>query len=178
MTERCQQIDGMLVDYVDGELPPDQARQVADHLGACPECRGLARALERSLAATRIVWQETLDEAPAASPAERVRPRPWARYAAVAAALVIGAGGAVLFWLGQPRHSERGPTLAQVQQRIADCGRAAQLLAAADILARCEGTEELVKEQRLYILRQYPQTPAALSLLNPDEALKGAVEHD
>jgi anti-sigma factor RsiW len=167
----------MLVDYVDGGLPPDQARQVADHLAGCAECRGLARALERSLAATRIVWQETLDDAPAASPAAQARPRFWARYAAVAAAIVIAAGGAV-FWLAQPRHGDRDPTLAQVQERIADCGRAAQLLAAADILARCEGTEDLVKEQRLYILRQYPQTPAALSLRNEDPTLKGAVQND
>jgi anti-sigma factor RsiW len=177
MTELCQQTSESLVDYVDGALPPDQARQVADHLGACPECRGLARALERSLAATRIVWQETLDEASAVSPAARVMPRPWARCAAIAAALVITAGGAV-FWLAQPRHAERDATLAQVQERIADCGRAAQLLAAADILARCEGTEDLVKEQRLYILRQYPQTPAAISLANQEPALKGAVQND
>ena len=177
MNELCRKTEEMLVDYVDGGLPPDQARQVADHLATCAECRDLAMALERSLAATRIVWQETLDEAPAASPAERVRPRPWARYAAVAAGLVIGAGGAV-FWLAQPRHAEQDATLAQVQERIADCGRAAQLLAAADILARCEGTEDLVKEQRSYILRQYPQTPAAISLANQDPALKGAVHND
>ncbi len=177
MTELCQQTSEILVDYVDGALPPDQARQVADHLAACPECRGLARALERSLAATRMVWQETLEETPVASQAAVSRPRLWPRYAAIAASVAIAAG-ATVFWRSRARLAEQGPALAQVQQRITDCGMAAQLLAATDILAQCEGTGEIVKEQRLYILRQYPQTPAAMSLRKQDPALKGAVQDD
>jgi hypothetical protein len=56
--------------------------------------------------------------------------------------------------------------LAQIQQQILDCGRAAQLLEATHILAQCEGTAEIVEQQRQYILRNYPQTPAAISLQN------------
>jgi anti-sigma factor RsiW len=167
----------MLVDYVDGELPADQARQVTDHLAVCPQCKGLARALERSLAATRIVWQETLDGPAVASLVPASRLRRWARYVAIAASIAIVAGVA-MFWRSRARHAEPSPTLAQVQQRIMECGRAAQLLAAVDILARCEGTAEIVKEQRLYILMHYPQTPAAMSLRNQDPTSKGAVTHD
>ena len=168
MTESCKQTTDMLVDYVDGQLPPDQARKVADHLSRCPECRGLARALNRSLVATQIVWQETLDKTAdlGARPWPQAGQRPWARYAVIAASIAIVAGGIVL-WLARSRPIRQDQILSyQIQQEILDCGRAAQLLEATRILAQCEDTAEIVEQQRQYILRNYPQTPAAISLQN------------
>ncbi len=176
MTDPCQKTSEVLADYLDGELPADEARQVADHLASCPRCRDLAGAMDRSLAAARIVWQEVLHETARTASLPKTAPRPWIRCAAVAAAaLIVGVGA--LCWLVRVRRAEPALTLARVQQEILDCGRAAQLLAATDILARCEGTAEIVDRQRNYILAQYPSTPAALTLRN-DPTRKGALQNE
>ncbi|HUS57748.1 MAG TPA: zf-HC2 domain-containing protein [Planctomycetota bacterium] len=35
---RCEDIEKLLSPLIDGELPADQAREVREHLGKCPQC--------------------------------------------------------------------------------------------------------------------------------------------
>jgi anti-sigma factor RsiW len=58
----CEEWADRIVDYVDGELPPDQAQAVAAHLSQCDRCRQTAAALQRSLGLVRLLWQENLAE--------------------------------------------------------------------------------------------------------------------
>jgi len=48
----CAQVRELLNGYVDGELPPAQAIEVADHLASCEECSGI---YERLLATVRTL---------------------------------------------------------------------------------------------------------------------------
>jgi len=48
----CQEIQGLLSGYLDGELPAEQARQVAEHLRDCPSCE---KELESLRYACRLV---------------------------------------------------------------------------------------------------------------------------
>ncbi|MHC4860674.1 MAG: anti-sigma factor family protein, partial [Planctomycetota bacterium] len=41
----CQDYRALIPRYVDGELPPEQARLLKDHLPACDSCRGTVRLL-------------------------------------------------------------------------------------------------------------------------------------
>jgi hypothetical protein len=54
----CDKIRLLLVDYSDGSLPADRARQMADHLAECALCREELRLLEHSLELAREVWNE------------------------------------------------------------------------------------------------------------------------
>ena len=45
MTElTCPHARSMVSDYIDGELPPDQARSLEEHLETCPFCPPLSPA--------------------------------------------------------------------------------------------------------------------------------------
>ncbi|HET7721460.1 MAG TPA: anti-sigma factor [Acidimicrobiales bacterium] len=51
MTElACPQARAMVSDYIDGELPPDQARSLEAHLETCPYCPPLYASLVETLA--------------------------------------------------------------------------------------------------------------------------------
>lgn len=46
----CPLARSMVSDYIDGELPPDQARALEAHLGSCPFCPPLYASLVETLA--------------------------------------------------------------------------------------------------------------------------------
>lgn len=51
MTElACPQARSMVSDYIDGELPPDQARALEEHLETCPNCPPVYASLVETLA--------------------------------------------------------------------------------------------------------------------------------
>jgi hypothetical protein len=83
---------------VDGELAPDEARRLRDHLTTCRRCRALVDALR----AENRVLSESLHELPdeAVSPAGFSRPRRswvWGDLAITAAVLALGSIISVLF---------------------------------------------------------------------------------
>jgi anti-sigma factor RsiW len=166
----------MLVDYADGELPGHDLQAVTAHLAECPACREIVRGLERSLHLAKAIWSVNL-EGREANQAGTVAKGPvihWLRRAAVAAAVLVATGGALLLsTLRQP--SQPALTYAQIEQRVTRAAAAARLLTATQILARCEGTESIVEQQSRYILSRYPDTPAASELrAGMSSILKGA----
>jgi anti-sigma factor RsiW len=179
MNKPCAEFADRIIDYVDGELPENEAQAVTQHLEGCESCRRTAEALARSLGLARVLWRDNLGDASGdatASPAYR-RQRWVLRYAAVAASILLVAGGLDLFVL----HRDTGLpalTLAAAERQVARAGAAAQLLAATHILARCEGTESLVERQYQYILREYGDTPAAESLRAGRELNLGGAHND
>ncbi len=183
MKTTCEELSDKIVDYVDGELPAEEAQIVARHLSECPRCRQIANDLERSLGLAKVIWQDNLADAAAvhndvgATP--RGCPRTMGRHGglplryttklprrtsfyvlAVAASVLLAVG---LFMTPLVHQGPANPivTAEQVEQHVARVGRAAQLLAATRIVAQCEGTESLVEQQYRYILSEYADTPAA-----------------
>ena len=56
MTElSCPLARSMVSDYIDGELPPQQARSLEAHLGTCPFCPPLYASLVETLAELRAL---------------------------------------------------------------------------------------------------------------------------
>ena len=56
MTElSCPLARSMVSDYIDGELPPDQARSLEEHLQTCPFCPPLYASLVETLAELKAV---------------------------------------------------------------------------------------------------------------------------
>lgn len=161
MNDPCKEFADRIVDYVDGELPQDEARVVADHLTACESCRRAVESLNRSLGLAKVLWSDNLGDRQAV---------PWREsrhiwHYAVAAAILIAAS---ILVATISNHRPQKPLIAfeDVEQQIVRAGAAAELLAATQILARCEGTESIVEEQRRYILSNYADTPAAAMLAN------------
>ena len=56
----CQEFADRIVDYVDGELPQDEAQAVNRHLAECDGCRQTAEALQRSLGLAKVLWRDNL----------------------------------------------------------------------------------------------------------------------
>jgi ferric-dicitrate binding protein FerR (iron transport regulator) len=156
----CEQVQDLLVDYADGELSEQDSQAATEHLAECPTCREIVRGLERSLHLAEAIWLDNLEAAKTASAHQRVvRLLPWA---AVAAAILIVAGTFLLNSVRRPAE----PEYARIERQVASVATAARLLAATQILATCEGTESIVKEQYHYILNNYADTPAAATLRN------------
>jgi anti-sigma factor RsiW len=159
----CEEFADRIVDYVDGELPEDEAQGVERHLAACERCRETAQALDRSLALARVLWSDNLSgDKSEAQPAPVREPRRVRLYA-VAASIFLAASVLVLT---VPNRHPRQPSIQfeDVQREVTRAGTAAELLAATRIVAQCEGTQSIVERQYRYILREYAGTPAAESI--------------
>lgn len=160
MSDPCEEFADRIVDYVDGELPEGEARTVAEHLAICEPCRRTIEALDRSLVLAKVLWGDNLTEK--ASPPLLKRHR--MRIYAVAVSVLVAAS--VLVFAVANRHPRSSLRFEDIERQVANAGAAAELLAATQILARCEGTESIVEEQCRYILSSYSGTPAAATLLN------------
>jgi anti-sigma factor RsiW len=152
----CQEFADKIVDYVDDELPENEAEVVARHLAECERCCQAATALQRSLGLAKAIWSDNLGD-PEAVPARRSRR---IRFYAVAASIVITASVLVSILSDRPgRQPSINPE--DMERQVTRAGMAAELLAATRIVAQCEGTESVVQRQYSYILREYADTPAA-----------------
>ena len=163
----CHEIEPLLVDYADGDLPAEDSARVTEHVAGCDECRCTLAALRRSLELAGAVWQA--DEASLAGVripiAQRRRgTRRWMP-ALAAAAILLAVGVASLWWrrtpAEQPTAGPAGQTIAEQEETLNKVGAAAQLLAAADCLAEQPGGLEIAVERYRYIIATYPQTDAA-----------------
>jgi anti-sigma factor RsiW len=201
----CEELADSIVDYVDGELPADEAEVVARHLSECPRCRQIANDLEKSLGLARIIWQDNLADAtairndavgagPRACPSSQGNhgglplrrpyghttklPRRTSFYVlAVAASILLATGSSLLLFFHQ---APQPPVLTfeEVQRQVVRAGTAAELLAATRIVAQCEGTQSIVQQQYRYILREYADTPAAASIRGNHDLKLGGTQND
>ena len=163
MKKSCEEFADQLVDYVDGELPDGEAQRVAGHLAVCESCRHTAAALERSLGLAKVIWSDNLGQSePAARPAPARKFRGM-RSLAVAASILLAAA-VLTVTVSNRRLAQPAISFEEVERQIARAGAAAELLAATQILGRCEGTEDIVRRQHQLILTEYAGTPAAESI--------------
>ena len=162
MKKSCEQITEMLVDYADGQLSAGESRQVAEHLAKCKHCQSTLKALQQSIELAGVIWEDSLAETDTIHIAVpgKTRRIHWRRYAAVAASILIVMGISVT-WRAMTRPPEPQPTFAEIERRISESGRAARLLAAAELLAGHPDAGHIVQEQYRYIAEAYPQTRAA-----------------
>jgi anti-sigma factor RsiW len=165
MNGPCKEFADRIVDYVDGELPAAEAQAVAQHLATCEPCRRTVEALNRSLGLAKVLWSDNLDDKGAPTQSAAVPRLHRIRAYAVAASVLIVAS-ALVFLIANRQSDSSSIRFEDIERQIADAGAAAELLAATQILAQCEGTESIVEEQCRYILSNYPGTPAAVTLLS------------
>jgi predicted anti-sigma-YlaC factor YlaD len=162
MGSSCKEIEQILVDYADGRLSPGESSEVAAHLAKCEDCRRTLEALKRSLELAGIIWEDGLAETEAIRIPipKKVRKVRWPGYAAIAASilLVVTISG---LWRVLVRDTEEEPTFAEIERRISDSASATRLLAAADMLAKYTDTKAIAKRQYHYVVKKYPETPAA-----------------
>ncbi|MGE5296145.1 MAG: anti-sigma factor [Solirubrobacterales bacterium] len=163
MNGPCKEFADRIVDYVDGELPEAEAQAVAQHLATCEPCRRTAEALDRSLGQAKVLWSDNLGDKGAPTQSAAVPRFHRIRVYAVAASVLIVAS-VVLFTVADRHPRPSAIRIEDVERQVAKAGAAAQLLAATQILAQCEGTESIVQEQYRYILAEYGGTPAAESI--------------
>ncbi|MGB2806800.1 MAG: zf-HC2 domain-containing protein [Sedimentisphaerales bacterium] len=162
MQKSCKEIEQILVDYADGQLSSGESSEVAEHVAKCERCRQMLRALQRSLELAGVIWEDGLAETEAIRiPApKKVRKVRWFGYAAIAASilLVVTISGV---WRALVSPTEQEPTFAEIERRISDSASATRLLAAADLLAKYTDTKAMAKRQYHYLVKKYPETPAA-----------------
>ena len=162
MQKSCEDITEMLVDYADGRLSPGKSSEVAEHLAKCEDCRRMLNALQCSLELTGVIWEDSLAETEAIRiPIPRkARKSRWPRYAAIAAGILLVVTTSVV-WRSLVRPAKKEISFAEIERKIIESGSAARLLAAADLLAKYPDAETIAKQQYRYIVKTYPETPAA-----------------
>lgn len=162
MERPCEDIKEMLVDYADGQLSPDESKEVVEHLAKCERCQGMLEELQRSLELAGVIWADGLEESkeirvPIQGKAKKIH---WPRYAAVAAGILLVLTTSIV-WRALVRPAEKETSFAEIERKITDSGNAARLLAAAELLAEYPDDQSIVKEQYRYIVETYPETAAA-----------------
>ena len=157
-----------LVAYADGELSPSEAKQIAEHIAACPDCQAVAEALERSLQVTQALWQTSQAQWPETQSFDRISSNKLSFRKAMAVAasilLVLGAG-AIWQLLSEPSERTRmvreETKVAELRLKIADSSDAARLLAAAELLSRYPEAQSGLEQRYRHIVETYPETAAA-----------------
>jgi hypothetical protein len=151
----CEEMSRRLVNYSDGELPSDQIQEVKDHLAACPECAKLLKALDVSLTMTTRLWENALNSSSTAKKtvdAEGSTFHLWAWKTAFSVAACLTAVVSLsLIWRSASLPVKPPPTLAEIEQTVRLSGRAAKQLRVAEILASCDGTEEILARHHHYM---------------------------
>ena len=169
----CESIEKLLVEYADGELPPQRARPVAEHLAGCNRCRARLGALRESLGLARDIWQAAVAsvEQIDVRPPIRSRRLAFRRPAVAAACVVVAAVGVLCVWTARPKdapHARPAPplTAAQAERMIDREGAAARLAASAQILADQPGGEQYADIVFSYLIEAYPDTSAGREVSN------------
>jgi anti-sigma factor RsiW len=162
MKKLCKDISEMLVDYADGQLSTEQSSEVAEHLAGCEDCRSILEGLRRSLELVEAIWADGLKEVEGVCITHpgKVRRCWWLRYVAAAVAVMLLVSASIV-WYAMDRPVKKEPTFADIEREIIESGSAARLLAAADLLAKYPDAETIAKRQYRYIVKTYPETPAA-----------------
>ncbi|MBM3745882.1 MAG: hypothetical protein FJW34_08795 [Acidobacteria bacterium] len=105
----CRRFEKDVALWVEGDLPPRQARRLEAHLPACPDCQQLVEGLRASQAALKELHAEAVEEDLAAVRlrvlarirTERPQRRGWAWAYALGASLAVAAA----VWVLLPRPS-------------------------------------------------------------------------
>lgn len=161
----CEDIQEMLVDYVDGGLIASQSSEVTGHLETCENCRKLMIALQKSLDLATVVWEDGLKETEAIKIPIRQKTRKihWFRYAAVAASILIVVTTSIV-WREMNKPQKVELSFEEIERNITESASAARLLAATELLADYPDAKEIVEQQYRYIAETYPRTPAAAKI--------------
>lgn len=155
----CATIEGKLVDYADGELQEEEMGAIEAHLAVCTECRRLLVHLNRSLDACQTLWEDMLAEAVSCSDeAARGQRARGGWYVGLAAGVMVLIA---IGFAGYAQKSARAVDLDQVQRQMAEAGRAARLLAVADLLRDRCGYDDLVERKYQYIVQTFPASDFA-----------------
>ena len=159
----CGEMSRKLVDYSDGELPPEEVQEVMDHVATCRDCAKLLKALNLSLSMTTTLWESTLSARVGGKKTRHVasptiRQWPWRRIVSVAACIAV-AIAAPTFWNRFGPASRRPPTRSVIELTVEQTGRSARLLMVTEILASCADTQEILERHHRYMAETFSEQP-------------------
>jgi anti-sigma factor RsiW len=69
----CRELTEFIIEYLDGELTPEERAPFERHLKACPPCERYLRQYRFTVAAGRVAFTECEGEIPAQVPEELIR---------------------------------------------------------------------------------------------------------
>ena len=69
----CQELEGFMVDYLEGTLPKGQRRKFDRHLRLCPDCRRYLEGYKRTISLSQTACREPDAPVPADVPEELVK---------------------------------------------------------------------------------------------------------
>ncbi len=69
----CKELIGFLMDYVDGELPPDEQGRFERHLGLCTDCTAYVASYRETVRLGKMICRPGRDELPPDIPEDLVQ---------------------------------------------------------------------------------------------------------
>lgn len=172
MKSTCQEIPiEKLVAYSDGELPPDEAKQVEEHINNCRNCQTILKALQDSLKVAQEIWQS--DEAKWGDLRSFKKPNlsrwPIKQLAAVAASILLICGVGLMWLMSETSEQThvvgKAPTIEEIKIEADRAAIAAQMLAVGDMYAAQPSGEK-------YAVQQYNDLIESFSGMKESEQAK------
>ena len=164
--EKCPDIPiEKLIEYCDGELSPNEANMISEHISECQICRTNIEALQNSIKAVQDIWQS--DENKWINLHSFHKPklhkRSFKRIASIAASIIIICGASFLWLQHKSNEPENGnhplSSFAEIKMEAEHAAFAAQLLAVGDMYAAQAGAEKYAIERYNDIIESYPSSP-------------------
>jgi anti-sigma factor RsiW len=152
-----------LVAWIDGELTPDVAANVEQHLQSCNECRRRVATYESASRDFAAYYKARNQEQPVVVSARRV-PR-WVPYAAAAAAILIAAS------LALPRAGKKAPEVREDAKVTTPVPVESSLTAAPTIQANPKVVAQRPVARSKSGAKQSPSTQTAIQIAIPAEAM-------
>ena len=69
----CRELIGFLMDYVEGELPPDEHRRFDRHLGLCTDCTSYVASYRETVRLGKMICRPDKEELPSDMPEDLVQ---------------------------------------------------------------------------------------------------------
>ncbi len=159
MNDHCPNLsDEKLAAFIGGQLSEEQRAQVQRHLEQCPACQDMADALTQSLDLLQSQWQDQ-QQAWNQQHGDFKAPRPSRsrRWLTAVAAMLVLALGLRLWWpQTEVTITEESLDPTTLHLELERAAVAAQLLAAADLLAQQPGGKPYAIKRYQYVMQQFP----------------------
>lgn len=158
----CSEVrETRLAAFSDGDLTPEEAKYIRQHVAQCPKCQELLRTLQSSLDLLETMWKHDeahwREEVSSAS-RSRVHLRYHRRIGFVAAALILLALGAVGLLRPEKNDSHSVANYidpVELELAIESKAVASQMLAIADLFAQHPEGREYAAQKYAYIIDNY-----------------------